>query len=215
MSKRPLPKKTVSFNDVKSSPTTDDPTYQLQFSPKLVPIHLIYIFYSIFKGDLSPRNVIPLLNFHLVLLLSSQLLYVVVFNSSIYETRKSKQRQLSFSIAKEYSAMFIGLLASVMLTVPLYVALVLFGAPFTTYTWETLYLASHMALLSFPIVVATLRIGRQPLLYKYFASIAIGAWLGAIAIPLDWDRPWQNWPLPIVGGAYGGAIVGYTLSGFV
>ncbi|EDV22220.1 uncharacterized protein TRIADDRAFT_59237 [Trichoplax adhaerens] len=24
----------------------------------------------------------------------------------------------------------------------------------------------------------------------------LGAWLGAFTIPLDWDRPWQVWPIP-------------------
>ena len=29
-----------------------------------------------------------------------------------------------------------------------------------------------------------------------------GAWLGAIPIPLDWDRPWQIWPLTCVLGCF-------------
>ena len=29
-----------------------------------------------------------------------------------------------------------------------------------------------------------------------------GAWLGAWVIPLDWDRPWQQWPLPCVLGSF-------------
>lgn len=37
---------------------------------------------------------------------------------------------------------------------------------------------------------------------------ALGAWLGAVPIPLDWDRDWQKWPITIVAGMYGGAIVG-------
>lgn len=39
-----------------------------------------------------------------------------------------------------------------------------------------------------------------------------GAWLGALLIALDWDRPWQAWPLtPLFGGIIG-YIVG-SLSG--
>ena len=30
----------------------------------------------------------------------------------------------------------------------------------------------------------------------------IGAWVGAIPIPLDWDRPWQVWPLTCVLGSF-------------
>lgn len=36
----------------------------------------------------------------------------------------------------------------------------------------------------------------------------VGAWLGAFPIPLDWDRPWQVWPIPCVIGAIVGYIVG-------
>ncbi|PSN45698.1 hypothetical protein C0J52_11949 [Blattella germanica] len=33
-----------------------------------------------------------------------------------------------------------------------------------------------------------------------------GAWLGAFVIPLDWDRPWQEWPIPCSTGA----MLGFT-----
>ena len=36
----------------------------------------------------------------------------------------------------------------------------------------------------------------------------LGAWLGAVPIPLDWDREWQKWPVTIVVGIYAGALVG-------
>ena len=36
----------------------------------------------------------------------------------------------------------------------------------------------------------------------------LGAWLGAVPIPLDWDREWQKWPVTIVTGAYMGYTVG-------
>lgn len=46
----------------------------------------------------------------------------------------------------------------------------------------------------------------------------IGAWCGAVPIPLDWDQPWQQWPLTVVTGAYIGNVVGklagiYLLNG--
>ncbi|KAH8027608.1 hypothetical protein HPB51_007158 [Rhipicephalus microplus] len=28
-----------------------------------------------------------------------------------------------------------------------------------------------------------------------------GAWIGAVALVLDWDRPWQQWPTPCVVGS--------------
>ena len=39
----------------------------------------------------------------------------------------------------------------------------------------------------------------------------VGAWLGAVPIPLDWDRPWQAWPITIVTGAYLGYVLGKSL----
>ena len=33
---------------------------------------------------------------------------------------------------------------------------------------------------------------------------SLGAWCGAMVIPLDWDRPWQKWPVPCVAGAVAG-----------
>lgn len=45
------------------------------------------------------------------------------------------------------------------------------------------------------------------LLYINCCGGFIGAWLGAVPIPLDWDRPWQVWPLTCVLGTFGGSIV--------
>ena len=36
----------------------------------------------------------------------------------------------------------------------------------------------------------------------------IGCWLGAFPLPLDWDRPWQAWPLTPAYGAIAGNILG-------
>lgn len=39
-----------------------------------------------------------------------------------------------------------------------------------------------------------------------------GAWLGALVIPLDWDRWWQEWPVSCCIGALFGTLYG-ILSG--
>jgi len=46
----------------------------------------------------------------------------------------------------------------------------------------------------------------RSLVFPVIASL-VGSWVGAFAIALDWDRPWQAWPLT---PAYG-ALVGYLL----
>ncbi|WWC92410.1 uncharacterized protein L201_007367 [Kwoniella dendrophila CBS 6074] len=49
----------------------------------------------------------------------------------------------------------------------------------------------------------------RALVYPVIGTI-IGAWCGAIPIPLDWDRPWQSYPLtPAVS-----SILGFIAGGF-
>lgn len=43
----------------------------------------------------------------------------------------------------------------------------------------------------------------------------LGAWLGAVPIPLDWDREWQKWPVTVVTGAYVGCVVGKMVGGWL
>jgi hypothetical protein len=45
-------------------------------------------------------------------------------------------------------------------------------------------------------------------LYIMFMSTLLGAWLGAVPIPLDWNRPWQVWPVPCSCGAVAGSVLG-------
>ncbi|KAF5739014.1 hypothetical protein HS088_TW12G00210 [Tripterygium wilfordii] len=44
----------------------------------------------------------------------------------------------------------------------------------------------------------------------------IGAWFGAWPMPLDWERPWQEWPICVANGALIGYLVGMVVSvGFI
>lgn len=43
----------------------------------------------------------------------------------------------------------------------------------------------------------------------------LGAWAGAYALALDWDRPWQAYPLPPAFGAVVGYCLGSVNAGFV
>lgn len=44
-------------------------------------------------------------------------------------------------------------------------------------------------------------------------GVLLGAWVGAVPIPLDWDRDWQRWPVTVLAGAYIGWAVGKTFGG--
>ncbi|XP_031261787.1 phosphatidylinositol-glycan biosynthesis class F protein-like [Pistacia vera] len=44
----------------------------------------------------------------------------------------------------------------------------------------------------------------------------IGAWFGAWPMPLDWERPWQEWPICVSYGALAEYLIGMVASlGFV
>ncbi|KAI9892041.1 MAG: Glycosylphosphatidylinositol (GPI) anchor assembly protein [Vezdaea aestivalis] len=102
----------------------------------------------------------------------------------------------------------------------LYILLVLHGAPLTTHLPHTALAAAHLALLTLPQLLYTH--GYDAELWWAVVGVAlpidepfggtlgaiVGAWLGAVPIPLDWDREWQKWPVTIVTGMYMGWIVG-------
>jgi phosphatidylinositol glycan class F len=51
--------------------------------------------------------------------------------------------------------------------------------------------------------------------YGMTLGAVVGAWVGAVPIPLDWDREWQKWPVTIIAGLYIGAVVGKVLGAYV
>lgn len=102
--------------------------------------------------------------------------------------------------------------------------LILFGAPFASLHVETFLCAVHISVLSVQPLVYVYNLDsnvwrlivscKLPLdgVYGAAAGAWAGAWFGAVPIPLDWDRPWQQWPITILVGAYIGTAVG-TLYG--
>jgi GPI ethanolamine phosphate transferase 2/3 subunit F len=112
--------------------------------------------------------------------------------------------------------------------VPILAAIqILFGAPITTHIPHTLLSSAHVALLAvFPLIYVHGSDGAKwreiaslysPIDEVFGASVGcfLGAWLGAVPIPLDWDREWQKWPITIVTGAYAGYMVGKLAGGWL
>lgn len=94
------------------------------------------------------------------------------------------------------------------------------GAPLTTHLPHTMLCATHISILAvFPLIyihgadpVRWLEVaGLNSNIEEVFAGSVgtlVGGWLGAIPIPLDWDREWQKWPVTILIGAVLGYCVG-------
>lgn len=109
-----------------------------------------------------------------------------------------------------------------------FIAIILFGAPVLTQHDGTLMLSSLLTLLTiFPLIAHTGVESAMQLLFgvkNYSRDTVIsmlvnnalmtvcGAWLGAVVIPLDWNTPWQNWPIPCYLGALGGFLLSNVLT---
>ncbi|XP_028809880.1 phosphatidylinositol-glycan biosynthesis class F protein-like [Denticeps clupeoides] len=101
---------------------------------------------------------------------------------------------------------------------------VLYGAPLLESTLETFSLSVLLSTLTTlrclcvlgPNVQAWIRVfSRDGAMSVWDTSLQItagcsvvGAWLGAFPIPLDWDRPWQVWPISCTLGATVGFLTG-------
>lgn len=109
----------------------------------------------------------------------------------------------------------------IMMTVIYYILAVLFGAQIFSKYEETVMLSILLCVLTvFPAClhmgassVIGLLFGQKPsndvlstLILRTIQLTLFGTWLGAFVIPLDWDRAWQEWPIPCASGA----LLGFT-----
>jgi phosphatidylinositol glycan class F len=114
----------------------------------------------------------------------------------------------------------------------IYALVVLMGAPFTSHLRETTTFSVSLSILCFSLrhhdpdhgltlsqVFATNIDGtdnsapRQHAHRLQMLATMAGAYLGAIPIPLDWDRDWQRWPVTVYAGAAVGHLAGVLLGG--
>ncbi|KAF2705739.1 hypothetical protein K504DRAFT_459832 [Pleomassaria siparia CBS 279.74] len=134
-----------------------------------------------------------------------------------------KEKKRSSQVATKIFTGLVALIMSLIVSLVVAATLVLFGAPMTTHHWETLLCAGHMSLLAtLPLVYVRGVEGQTwqeavalllPVddVYGGMIGTFVGAWLGAVPVPLDWDRAWQRWPVTIVTGAYVGYAIGKSI----
>uniref|UniRef100_A0A914BZH1 Phosphatidylinositol-glycan biosynthesis class F protein n=1 Tax=Acrobeloides nanus TaxID=290746 RepID=A0A914BZH1_9BILA len=114
-------------------------------------------------------------------------------------------------------------------TIPVfYITAVLFGAPLLSNFDDTFVFSAVLALFaSFPLFYSTngdfdqlcdivldynFSSKSQYFAHRCAVGSLAGAWLGAIVIPLDWDRWWQKWPIPCLFGIFIGALLGLLVA---
>ncbi|GME43972.1 Recombination hotspot-binding protein [Neofusicoccum parvum] len=128
--------------------------------------------------------------------------------------RKGPGGKAEAGVSSKVSTAVLSLILSTIAGVPLVsIILILFGAPLTTHLGHTVLCAAHIAYLAaVPTIYAFGVDGAKwrelvalmvPVDEVVGAAIGtlVGAWAGAVPIPLDWDREWQKWPVTIVCGA--------------
>ncbi|XP_077482070.1 phosphatidylinositol-glycan biosynthesis class F protein [Stigmatopora argus] len=106
--------------------------------------------------------------------------------------------------------------------------LVLYGAPLIDSAMETFSLAVLLSSLTTlrclcmlgPNVQAWIRVFSRhgamsvwdTCLQITVALTGLGTWFGAFAMPLDWNRPWQAWPISCSLGAMSGFLSGLVVA---
>lgn len=137
---------------------------------------------------------------------------------------KKKTRKLGRRF--EIQFLFESFLVLLVTLVVFYIGAVIFGAPILTQHYETFFFALLMTILTALPCVLHLDTENIPVLFLslfegtdihtyYFWNIRLtilGAWLGAVVIPLDWNRPYQKWPIPCCIGAMGGCYIANIFS---
>ncbi|AAS50307.1 AAL059Wp [Eremothecium gossypii ATCC 10895] len=208
--KRPVGKKKfVSFSDddalsrtgrlPKNLPQHGSPPVYVRRTWQTIPFHLIVLSYWFIKhsNGYDVRKCTWLLVPCQVLYLALQFNPATVYGNKILKLN--------------YALLAVSGVTCILLTIPCMLLVVLFGAPFLEMLDKTWLLSLHCCVLSYPAVYSVLNSDfKVGFFKKYFISIAVGCWISCLAIPLDWDRPWQEWPIPLVVGAQLGAMFGYT-----
>lgn len=140
----------------------------------------------------------------------------------------NKPHARKFSVKDFFKSIVV--LVSVFVTI--YVVVVLFGAPIFSNMEETcmlalltttltalpicLYLGPDSAIKIFLSLTSYQNNGDINNLFMTKVRLSLfGVWLGAVVIPLDWNRPWQDWPIPCCMGLLFGHIIGNAVTVFL
>ncbi|KAJ1664807.1 hypothetical protein IW140_005592 [Coemansia sp. RSA 1813] len=149
--------------------------------------------------------------------------YAILAFADIY-CFKVAQRPNRISVARRLGKIATMGAATFAASLVLMSVFILFGAPAGSQHMETLMAAINLALLAITPAILTLKpsVGawQRALLSLepnktipekwasgFFWCTMVTTWAAAYFVPMDWGRPWQRWPIPIVGGAFLGNLI--------
>ncbi|CCE63226.1 hypothetical protein TPHA_0E01310 [Tetrapisispora phaffii CBS 4417] len=207
-----IKKKSVTFSDDttvtqnehnKKDKDSEHPPVSVKKTIFTIPIHLLGLLYCYIFVSESFDTLKLLCG-----LIPTQILYVILqFNrNTVYGNKRLKVNVL---------LIFIAVFAALGVSLPIMLGIILFGAPLIDKSKETLLLALHASFLAYPAIYSVFNCNFKVGTWKkYFIFIILGGWISCIVIPLDWDREWQAWPIPVVIGSYIGAFFGYSTGSY-
>ncbi|XP_034938491.1 phosphatidylinositol-glycan biosynthesis class F protein [Chelonus insularis] len=194
------------------------------------PCILFLLNYNNTLYNVGKYKFIPIL---LILMFAEVIKYLfsILYNQRHHFDKIDSKALLNSKPRKSWSKTFKDILRFFIILISLciiyYGAIVLFGAPLSTHHEETTMLTIVLSTLTF--IPPCLHLGVETALAVLTGAQSangniiveamgrninytlLGTWLGAIVIPLDWDRPWQIWPIPCGIGA----LVGYMVAHYV
>ncbi|KAG7692613.1 hypothetical protein KL930_004403 [Ogataea haglerorum] len=195
----------------------------------LLPFHSLAIVYALFHHYNISSKVIPALNSSTLAVLTLHFGFGLIALTTIKNKKKAKRHR--GPNGGELVYLVISSIISCFAAIPIFVILLVFGAPIGSLTKETAFMALHLSFLTvFPLLLVykltdldagdtwiRLLTFQVPAFYKnqvYLQAMGslVGCWLGVIPIPLDWDRDWQQWPITLLTGAYVGSFAGSLIS---
>ncbi|KAI8905854.1 GPI biosynthesis protein family Pig-F-domain-containing protein [Gorgonomyces haynaldii] len=110
------------------------------------------------------------------------------------------------------------LLSILYLSLMLYCGFILFGAPVLIWHEQTLLLAMFVSVL----VLTGTRSDLQSIMHPNTTQdkhtrldlvlTLLGCWLSCFILPLDWQKEYQKWPIPLVYGAFWGHTLAQILN---
>lgn len=131
------------------------------------------------------------------------------------------------------------LITTLSISILIFLLILLFGAPTTSHLLHSLTLSLHLSfLLAYPLFNALgvpsiyekgiydrFRLSRllcevdlksplEKITVLPIVGTVIGAWIGVIPFALDWDRPWQSYPLPPIFCSTIGFLLGCLIASF-